>query len=60
MRLTREEMLLLAGLCLALVTGGVVKHYRDLRKAESPSPATAESSVSDKPGSKRVTLGAKQ
>ena len=59
MRLTREEMLLLAGLCLALVTGGVVKHYRGLRKAQSPPPATAKSWVPDKAGSKPVTLGAR-
>lgn len=39
MRLTREEMTLIAGLCLALVAGALVKHYRDGVRAAGIEPA---------------------
>lgn len=44
MRLTRDEIILITGILIALVTGAVVKHYRSQRRVEAAaiaSPATA-------------------
>lgn len=45
MRLTRDEIILLVGIVIALVAGVVVKHYRAERRAAAEA-ATAEAEPS--------------
>ena len=51
MRLTRDEIILIAFVLLALLAGAVIKHHRDTARALGPASAHQSPAASPHPAS---------